>query len=132
MVAVTMSRSRLRASSFLAMTAGSLVAPASAAFATPTIDDVYVANPTVGAWRCYDLTATGDLVLYPYPQRTASAPSANSARADGHTILGLLGGMKSSLMDWLRSSHSTTCRWLPFMRKPLSAPRSTELALAIG
>ena len=132
MVAVTMSRSRSRASSFLAMTACSLVTLASAALATPSIDGMYVANPTVGAWKCYELTATGDLVLYPYPQRTASAPSADSARAGGHSILGLLGGMKSGLMDWLRSSHSTTCRRLPSMRKPVSAPRSTELALAIG
>jgi hypothetical protein len=73
------------------MTAGSLLTMASAALAASTVDGMYVADPTVGTWGCYEVTIAGDLVLYPYPQRAAWTSSAGSARADGHTILGWRG-----------------------------------------
>ena len=91
MTAVTMRRSRPQALSSLAMTAGSLLTLASAAFAASTVDGMYVTDPTVGAWGCYEVTTAGDLALYPHPQRAAWTSSAGPVQADGHTILGWQG-----------------------------------------
>ncbi len=91
MTAVTMRRSRSKASNLLAMTTGGFLSLASTALAAPAVDGMRVVDPVVAAWGCYEVTKAGDLVLYPYPQHAAWAPSAGSAQADGHSILGWRG-----------------------------------------